>query len=495
MKNCNSISTPIEVGLKVIKESEGKRIDSTLYKQIVGSLMYLTATKSDIMHAVSLISRYMESPRETHLPAVKRILQYLQGIIEYRLFYKNGEKLDLFGFTDSDYASDSDDRKSTSGYVFMMGSTAISWCSKKQPIITLSTIEAKYIAAMAYACIIMQKLGGILKLTLFSLENNQIEGSIPRAIGNLTTLKELYLGVNNLTVLFDNNLTSESSSVELSFVTALTECRYLREISVANNPLTGVLPVSIGKLSPKTVGNLSNLRVLDLKENPLPNSLGNLTSLRYLYLASDRITSYVPDSLWSLKDLLGFILSSNFLTGSLPSEIGLLKVATWINLLMNHKRKDSYYELLQATNGYDESNLLGTGSFGSVYKGILANGMCVAIKVFNLPLEYSFKSFTRESEVLRSLRHRNLTKVIGVCSNDGFKPNNVLLNEDMVACVTNFGVAKILAGEKNTAYTKSLATFGYIAPAIACTEDSSRDRMNAMDVLASHVFNFVDLNQ
>ena len=87
-------------------------------------------------------------------------------------------------------------------------------------------------------------------------------------------------------------------------------------------------------------------------------------------------------------------------------------------LSLTAKGRISYYELLQATNGYDESNL---PSFGSVYKGILANGICVAIKVFNLQLEYSFKSFTRESEVLRSLRHRNLTKVIGVCSNDGFK--------------------------------------------------------------------------
>ncbi|XP_071928275.1 uncharacterized mitochondrial protein AtMg00810-like [Coffea arabica] len=101
MSNCNSVSTPVEVGLKLIKESGGKRVDSTLYKQIVRSLMYLTATRSDIMHAVSLISRYMESPRETHLLAAKRILRYWQGTIEYGLFYKNGEKSDLFDFTDS----------------------------------------------------------------------------------------------------------------------------------------------------------------------------------------------------------------------------------------------------------------------------------------------------------------------------------------------------------------------------------------------------------
>nr|XP_027082202.1 uncharacterized protein LOC113704502 [Coffea arabica] len=133
-------------------EPEGKWIDSSLYNQIVGSLIYLTITRPDIMHAVSLISRYMESPRETHLLATKRILRYLQGTIEYGLFYKNSEKLGLFGFTDSDYAGDSNDRKSTSGYVFVMGSAAISWCSKKQPIVTLSTTKAEYVATMVCAC-------------------------------------------------------------------------------------------------------------------------------------------------------------------------------------------------------------------------------------------------------------------------------------------------------------------------------------------------------
>ena len=73
MKNCNSISTSVEMGLKLIKKFEGKRVDSIIYNQIMGSLMYLTATRLDIMHIISLISRYMKSPKETHLLAVKRI--------------------------------------------------------------------------------------------------------------------------------------------------------------------------------------------------------------------------------------------------------------------------------------------------------------------------------------------------------------------------------------------------------------------------------------
>lgn len=152
MKNCNSVTTPVEKGLKLVKDPAGKRVDCTLYKQIVGSLMYLTATRPDLMYSVSLISRYMEQPKEIHLLAAKRILRYLCGTIDFGLFYKRGEKSDLFGFTDSDYAGNLDDRRSTSGYVFMLGSAAVSWSSKKQPIVTLSTAEAEFVAAASCAC-------------------------------------------------------------------------------------------------------------------------------------------------------------------------------------------------------------------------------------------------------------------------------------------------------------------------------------------------------
>ena len=77
MMNCNSVSTPTEFGLKLTKDHEGKKVGNTLYKQIVGSLMYLTAPRLDIMYSVSLISRYMENPTESHLLAAKRIFRYL----------------------------------------------------------------------------------------------------------------------------------------------------------------------------------------------------------------------------------------------------------------------------------------------------------------------------------------------------------------------------------------------------------------------------------
>lgn len=121
MTDRNPVNTPSEFGMNLHKDNGGKKVDDTLYKQIIGSLMYLTATRPDVMHDVSVISRYMECPIEIHLLAAKRIFRYLQGTMEFRLFYKKGEKSKLLGFTDSDYAGDLDDRKSTSGYIFMMG--------------------------------------------------------------------------------------------------------------------------------------------------------------------------------------------------------------------------------------------------------------------------------------------------------------------------------------------------------------------------------------
>lgn len=136
MKNCNPISTLVEIGMKHVKDPKGRKIDNNLYKQIVGSLMYLTTTILDIMHAISLISRFIECPKEMHLLAAKWIFRYLQGMTDYELLYKSGEWAYLFSFTNSDYAGDLDDRKSTFGYVFMMGSGAISWSSRKQSIVT-----------------------------------------------------------------------------------------------------------------------------------------------------------------------------------------------------------------------------------------------------------------------------------------------------------------------------------------------------------------------
>jgi hypothetical protein len=90
MDQCNSVHNPAVPGFKLTKDEGGVKVDSTLYKQIVGSLMYLTATRPDLMFIVSLISRYMESPTERHLLAAKRILRYIKGTTNFGIFYKKG---------------------------------------------------------------------------------------------------------------------------------------------------------------------------------------------------------------------------------------------------------------------------------------------------------------------------------------------------------------------------------------------------------------------
>ncbi|XP_047249970.1 secreted RxLR effector protein 161-like [Capsicum annuum] len=115
------------------------------------SLIYLIAVRPDIIHVVGLISKFIENPKELHLLAAKMIFRCLKGIVDFELVNKRGEKTNLIGFSDSDYAGDMDDRKSTFGYVFMLSSGVVSWSSKKQPIVTLSIIEAEFIAVIACA--------------------------------------------------------------------------------------------------------------------------------------------------------------------------------------------------------------------------------------------------------------------------------------------------------------------------------------------------------
>ncbi|XP_073016727.1 secreted RxLR effector protein 161-like [Primulina eburnea] len=122
-------------------------------KQAVGSLMYLTATQPDLMYGVSLISRFMANPKSSHWLVAKKILRYLKGTTDFGILYKRGSRnAGLLSYTNINYAGDLDYRKSTSSFAFIMGSGAISWASKKQRVVRLSTTEAEYIVAALCAC-------------------------------------------------------------------------------------------------------------------------------------------------------------------------------------------------------------------------------------------------------------------------------------------------------------------------------------------------------
>ena len=114
--------------------------------------MYLTATRPDMIYVVSLISKYMENPTKLHLQAAKRVLRYLKGTIGIGIFYRKLGNYELVTYTDNDHAGDLDDRKSTSGYVFLLSLGAVSWSSKKQPIVSISSKKAEFIIVASCAC-------------------------------------------------------------------------------------------------------------------------------------------------------------------------------------------------------------------------------------------------------------------------------------------------------------------------------------------------------
>jgi hypothetical protein len=149
MLDCKPTVTPMETSPKNMVPAETDYIATTelrsCYQSAVGSLMYaMLGTRPDIAYSVSVVSRYSSNPTEAHMSAVKRILRYLKGTIDMELTFR-GELSDLTGYTDADWAGDHGTRRSTSGYIFHIGSGAISWSSKRQATVSLSSCEAEYI--------------------------------------------------------------------------------------------------------------------------------------------------------------------------------------------------------------------------------------------------------------------------------------------------------------------------------------------------------------
>ena len=160
MDSAKAVSTPLppsilfEASVASGNTAENLEANDVPYRQLIGGLLHLSnTTRPDISYAVGFLSRYMENPNMAHWQAAKHILRYLKGTVGFGIEYSKLEQREspkLVGFTDSDFASDKETRKSTSGYVFMLSGGAISWRSKKQTIVAQSTVEAEYIA-MSFA--------------------------------------------------------------------------------------------------------------------------------------------------------------------------------------------------------------------------------------------------------------------------------------------------------------------------------------------------------
>ncbi|GJV48827.1 hypothetical protein Tco_1439039 [Tanacetum coccineum] len=141
------MKTPMSSDTKLIKDEECESIDSTKYRGMIGSLLYLTASKLDIMFRVCLCARIQEAHKTSHLEAVKRIFRYIKGTTHLGLRYPMGTGIETVVYADSDHAGDYVDRKSTSGIYTFVGCCLTSWFSKKQTALAISTIEAKYVSA------------------------------------------------------------------------------------------------------------------------------------------------------------------------------------------------------------------------------------------------------------------------------------------------------------------------------------------------------------
>jgi hypothetical protein len=157
MNECTSVSVP-EATVKLVPAASDDAItdkkDMSVYRGIIGSLIYASiSTRPDITHAVNMLSRYMHKPSQTHMTAARRVLRYLKSCTEYGLVYDNGGKhhsmqdqLTITAYSDSDWGGDSVNNRSTTGFVVMLNGNLISWNTKKQPTVALSSAEAELMA-------------------------------------------------------------------------------------------------------------------------------------------------------------------------------------------------------------------------------------------------------------------------------------------------------------------------------------------------------------
>ncbi|XP_049388163.1 receptor kinase-like protein Xa21 [Solanum stenotomum] len=362
----------------------------------------------------------------------------------------------------------------------------------------LKAIVALDLSSNNFSGMIPTRLGELQNLQYLDLSNNSFFGQIPLSFANLISLEDLNLSLNAL-----------SGTIPKS----LEKLSYLKSINVSFNDLEGVIPSG---------GVFENFTLQSFLRNK------GLCGVHILEIPACVVTNLEKQS--KLKEVVLKIVTpvviSSFLIFLLVSiwmmkrqKKGRSKDVEKVLEIKTHQLV-SYHEIQQATNNFDESNLIGEGSSGSVYKGTLFGGTVVAIKVLDLEDEQVCKRFDTECEVMRNVRHRNLVSVITTCSSDcirafvlqfmpngslenwlyreeshlnllqrvsimldvavaieylhhghntpivhcDLKPANVLLDEDMVAHVGDFGISKILAVRKSMAHTETLGTLGYIAP-------------------------------
>ncbi|XP_047256126.1 secreted RxLR effector protein 161-like [Capsicum annuum] len=149
MGDSKPIDTPIGTSSKMDNAELYPSVKETMYRGIIGSLLYLIASRPDIVFSVEIYARFHTYPNESHLKDEKGILRYLKRTTDWVLYYPSGDSFNLVGYTDADYAGYLVDRKNTSGMTHFLGSSLIYWGSKKQNSVALSTTKAEYMVAVS----------------------------------------------------------------------------------------------------------------------------------------------------------------------------------------------------------------------------------------------------------------------------------------------------------------------------------------------------------
>lgn len=172
MGNSKTTSTPLELGIKRLLSNSLSTNDEISnifpFREAIGCLMYaMLCTRLDLCFPTCFLSQFSNNPRNEHYIAIKRVMRYIKGTLKLRIVYEKNN-MDIIGYTDVDWAGDIEKRKSTSGFIFLLGNGVVSWSSKKQASVTLSTTEAEYVAlsqATREAIWLQKLVGEFLQVT------------------------------------------------------------------------------------------------------------------------------------------------------------------------------------------------------------------------------------------------------------------------------------------------------------------------------------------